>query len=250
MNARPPLCWSLDWKSALFTAVLLPLLLSLGTWQLQRADEKRAIQQQQARLAATAPLAVTGQETPEAYQPLQVDGRFDVQRYFLLDNRTRQGRTGFEVIGLFRAEAGGPWIAVNRGWVAGSPDRRQLPVVAFPPAVLRVHGHAYWPQAGWRPAGPAVADGDWPRISQSTLVADLAAALGEPMAPYLVRLAPDSPAALVTDWQPVNTQPEKHVAYAVQWFLMALALAVLFVFRNSNLLAWMARTPTDPEAPR
>ena len=52
--------------------------------------------------------------------------------------------------------------------------------------------------------------------------------------PYVVRLTPDSAGALLADWPLINTRPEKHTAYAVQWFLMALALLLLFVWRSSS----------------
>jgi surfeit locus 1 family protein len=33
----------------------------------------------------------------------------------------------------------------------------------------------------------------------------------------------------------VNVTPAKHTGYAVQWFAMAFALGLIFIFRNSNL---------------
>jgi len=38
-------------------------------------------------------------------------------------------------------------------------------------------------------------------------------------------------------WPVVNVSPAKHRGYAVQWFTMAAALIVFFVFRSSNLWA-------------
>ncbi len=245
MKTRPTLQWSLDWKSALFAATLLPVLLSLGFWQLDRADEKRAIQAQYATWQYSEPLQLADARAVEHYRPVQLAGRFDPERYFLLDNRTRQGKVGFEVIGLFQL-ANGDWFAVNRGWVAGSPDRSQLPFVDTPEGNRVITGHAYWPEAGWQLEGaePGVT---WPKITQSMMPADLQALAGEPLAPYLVRLAPESDAALLAEWQPVNVMPEKHTGYAVQWFLMAIALLVLFVLRNTNLAAWFRGQPTPPD---
>ncbi|HEY9034198.1 MAG TPA: SURF1 family protein [Pseudomonadales bacterium] len=246
MKTRPALHWALDWKSALFTVILLPVLLSLGFWQLERADEKRAIQAQLTAWQHSEPLVVTNADDAVAhYRPVRLRGHFDPQRYFLLDNRTRQGKVGFEVIGLFQL-SGGDWFAVNRGWVAGSPDRSTLPAVNMPQGDMTIDGHAYWPQAGWQLKG-AAASPQWPKITQTPMPAELQAMAGESIAPYLVRLAPESPAALVTQWQPMNTMPEKHTGYAVQWFLMAVALLVLFVLRNSNLAAWLRGQPTTPD---
>ncbi|HEY9035864.1 MAG TPA: SURF1 family protein [Pseudomonadales bacterium] len=233
----------------MFTVMLLPVLLSLGFWQLERADEKRAIQARFSAWEHSEPRWLHGEEDAvEHYRPVALRGRFLTKRYFLLDNRTRQGQVGFEVIGLFRETESRKLFAVNRGWVAGNPDRSQLPEVSFPAGEISLRGHAYWPEAGWQLNGPQVSAGEWPKVTQSQLPSDLQAVAKTPLAPYLVRLSPDSPAALVTDWQPVNTQPEKHTGYAVQWFLMAAALLMLFVLRNSNIAACLRGEPQSTDA--
>ena len=43
------------------------------------------------------------------------------------------------------------------------------------------------------------------------------------------------PGALAVDWQVVNVSPEKHGAYAVQWFTMAAVLLMFYVLRSSNM---------------
>lgn len=251
MNARPRFAWSLDWKSSLFTVLLLPVLLVLGVWQLERAAEKRTLQQQyaQAQAEAPVPLAELG-EPPPNYRWLQVQGHFDAQRFFLLDNRTRQGRAGFEVIGLFRPEGSPRWLAVNRGWVAGSADRR-LPVLQMPAGTISLRAQVYHPPADHRPSpAEAISSGDWPQVTQTLSVVDWQAVLGEPMYPFLVRLAADDLAALQAEWPLTASSADKHVGYALQWFLMALALVFLFVFRNSNLRACLCgRSPAPGESP-
>lgn len=244
MSARPRFAWSLDWKSSLFTVLLLPVLLVLGFWQLERADGKRMLQQQyaQAQTAAPVPLAELG-ESPANYRWLQVQGHFDTQRFFLLDNRTRQGRAGFEVIGLFRPAGSQRWLAVNRGWVAGRADRR-LPVLQMPAGPISLRAQVYHPAPDHRtPPAEAGRRGDWPWLTQTQSVVDWQIALGEPMYPFLVRLAADDPAALQAEWPLAASSADKHVGYALQWFLMALALVFLFVFRNSNLRACLCGRP-------
>jgi surfeit locus 1 family protein len=41
------------------------------------------------------------------------------------------------------------------------------------------------------------------------------------------------------DWPAVNIAPERHQAYAAQWFLMAAALLAVFTFGGTNLVAWL-----------
>ena len=56
--------------------------------------------------------------------------------------------------------------------------------------------------------------------------------LGRPLFPYSVRLDAGQPGALRVDWEPINTQPEKHTGYAVQWFAMAIALVLFWVYSS------------------
>ncbi|MEC8427249.1 MAG: hypothetical protein VXZ35_02400, partial [Pseudomonadota bacterium] len=57
----------------------------------------------------------------------------------------------------------------------------------------------------------------------------------DPKFSYLLRLETFSDAALVTQWRWINSSPQKHQGYAVQWFAMACVLLVALLFANSNL---------------
>ena len=73
-------------------------------------------------------------------------------------------------------------------------------------------------------------------------VEDMNAQLQKDLLPRYVRLDEGSPGAFVTGWQAVNMTPEKHIGYAFQWFAMAFALVIWFVFANSNLVEyWRSR---------
>ena len=39
----------------------------------------------------------------------------------------------------------------------------------------------------------------------------------------------------------VNVTPAKHTGYAVQWFAMAFALGIIFIFFNTNLAELLKR---------
>ena len=63
---------------------------------------------------------------------------------------------------------------------------------------------------------------------------------GRPFYAYQLRLDRDSPGALQTGWPTVAVQPEKHTAYAVQWFTMAAVLVIMAISAMSNLTSWLA----------
>src|ERR1044071_4204342 len=89
-----------DWKLSLLTVVLLPLLLSLGFWQLRRAQEKLELPDQYAARQSEAPIVFEQLNTNGdlQYRQVQLTGRYDNTHNFLLDNRIHQGQPGYELI--------------------------------------------------------------------------------------------------------------------------------------------------------
>jgi cytochrome oxidase assembly protein ShyY1 len=236
MSAR--LQFDLEWRTTAFTLVLLPVLISLGFWQLQRADEKAALGKtwEARQVQPAVPVEAVLELAPQAlaYLPVSASGRYEQQRYFLLDNRSRDRQFGYEVLALFRPASGAPLLLVNRGWVAGDASRLSLPQI---PAAQQqsLAGYVYVaPGEPYLLAEQQLVD-EWPQRLQAVDAALIAQLLGEPVFPYPVRLHDDQPDALLAQWAVVNVSPEKHTGYAVQWFSMALALVIIFIFRSSNL---------------
>ena len=234
---RAGLRWQLEWRISLFALVFVPLFLSLGVWQLQRAAEKRAIsaQWETQRLEGAVPLeSLFGTPDELAYRPISLRGKPLAGRDFLLDNRIRDNRYGVEVITPMRLDAG-DLVLVNRGWLEADPLRRSLPEVPGIVGGAQVTGYIYVPPGESFLLGEIASNGGWPRLIQAAHVPALAEMLGEAVYPYIIRLTRDSTGALLADWPLVNTRPEKHTAYAVQWFAMAAVLSMLFVWRSSNI---------------
>ncbi|MEE4191120.1 MAG: SURF1 family protein [Halieaceae bacterium] len=240
----PRLRWDIEWRTAAFALLLVPLFCALGVWQLGRAEEKRAIAEgwEQHRLQPAVALdALPDNPDTLRYRPVVLKGEFLTGRDFLLDNRIRQGRYGVEVITPLRGPSG-ELVLVNRGWLAGDPYRQALPEVVEAPGELELVGYVYVPPGESFTLGDIAADTGWPRLVQAIDPVAMAEMLGEPVWPYTVRLNADSPAALLADWPLVNARPEKHEAYAAQWFAMAAVLALFALWRNTNLSdLWRAR---------
>ncbi len=232
-----------EWRISLATAILLPALIGLGFWQLQRAEEKQRIAATFDQRRAASPVALEELEglAPEelAYRPVALRGSFRPGRYFLLDNRVRRGRYGNEVIAVFDLSGGGSAL-LNRGWVPADPTRRELPEVSAPAGEVRVTGYVYVP-----PGDPYLLQDQvlepgsgWPMRIQALQPGRLARALdGESLFPYSVRSDAGQPGALEAEWPVVNATPQRHRGYAVQWFSMAAVLALFYLFRSSNLRA-------------
>ncbi len=114
--------------TTLLTCVLIALLLSLGRWQLRRADEKRQLFDSfAAGTGATRPIDL---ETPRLrrYQHVEASGHYDQARQILIDNMVNAERAGYFVITPF-ALSGGGWVLVNRGWVPLGASRAERPAI-------------------------------------------------------------------------------------------------------------------------
>lgn len=212
-----------NWPLTLLSGMLLPLLLGLGLWQLQRAEEKAQLNAAiDARLSAQ-PQQPAELEGMQAYTPVRLPGYYREEvRY--LDNRTRNGRVGYEILQVF-VSGKQRWL-VNRGWVPGGADREQLPEVPWPREAKVITGFLYpLDDTGEAPAGP--------RVQRANRALGEELELAQP--DWSVRLSADSDTALLTGWQLVNSPPQRHTAYAVQWFAMAAALLLLWLFAATDL---------------
>lgn len=222
---------------------LFSLLLSLGAWQLQRAEEKReraAIFQQRFE-AAPIELAARRSEALESliWRQVRLAGRFSGPS-FILENRTRNGRVGFEVLSIFSAETGFK-VLVNRGWVIANADRRKLPRIDLPNEVVALGGYIGPPPVTGIKLNDAThqietIDDQLVRIQIVDLPA-IARAYNIDLEPYVLYLDESSPGGYERQWLRPGDGSERHTAYAVQWFSMAFVLVVIVsvtTYRNKK----------------
>lgn len=218
--------------------VLIATTLSLGNWQVRRAEEKRRLAAVQEAAMASAPLDL-GQKYNEL-QPLDgrlgvVDGRFDPNGTVFLDNRTHKGVAGFFVISLLRPVSGASPVLVLRGWIARDPlERNRLPELISPEGVVRVQGLilSELPQSLQlrAPDPPKPNERTWqyfdvPRYTQWSGVGTL---------PIVLRQTSPLDDRLIREWVQPAAGIDKNLAYALQWYAMAALL-------SGFVLYWLAR---------
>ncbi|MEB0091932.1 SURF1 family protein [Pseudomonas sp. CCI1.2] len=210
--------------------LLLPLLILLGFWQLDRGEQKRVLLNQYAERRVADPIASTQleQTADPAYRRVQLRGQFDAAHSLMLDNSTRGGRGGIELIQPFHDQASGLWLWVNRGWLPW-PDRRTSPVFTTPQQVLSLSAWVYVPTAATFQLGADPVGAPWPRLVTAVNPGKLWTELGRSGFADELRLEP-GPAAYQLDWPIVAIGPEQNLGYAVQWFAMAVALFGLFLY--------------------
>ena len=245
MNSEPHLnaetfSWQPNAKLLFLVLLMMPLLISLGYWQLDRAQEKREILAEFKANQESQPVAfeLLDASVNLQYRQVQFVGELDASRRVLLDNRVRNGRPGYEIFEVLTIASSELKILVNRGWVQASLDRNQLPEIESVNGKVLLRGSLYKVLRG----GLQLDDGvraveNWPGRVGWISTERAAEIFANEFFAYQLRLDSDSVGALTTGWPTVSVQPEKHTAYAVQWFVMALVLLLLTINANSNLKA-------------
>ena len=228
-----------DWKLSLLVLLLLPLCLRLGFWQLAREQEKLLLQQTWEQRQAEVPVALESLD-PLAdlqYRQVLLEGRYDNAHVFLLDNRIHAGQVGFEVVQPFHGNDGS--IAfVNRGWLPQGASRVNLPLPPLVQEAVLLQGSVYVPVGEQLVLVNIQPGAEWPKLVQTLDVAELIQLSGidatTRVFAYSIRLAEATPGVLLRNWPVISTTPEKHRGYAVQWFAMATALVLLYLYYSTR----------------
>lgn len=269
--------FSFNWKVTLLGVCLFPFLLTLGFWQLDRAAEKQrildlqqqqralpaiAIEQLQSSLIFDAPTSsdalvndsaldqtdtLNSRTTQLHYRKVIVQGSLDTERYWLLDNKVRSGRVGYEVVVPLKLESNNNrTVLINLGWLENQ-DRTKLPAITMPTGIIKVSGLLSSPSSN------AVFNNTttrlWPKRVLHIDTQSAAESLDLLVNEHVLLIDDFDPLALTTGWKLVNQTPAKHHGYAVQWFSMAAALVFAMLFASTNLATLIhARKQLDVEA--
>jgi surfeit locus 1 family protein len=212
---------------------VLGVLLSLGRWQLHRADDKRALYEAfESGAGSTLPADTPGAPLVR-YQHVSAAGHYDPSEQILVDNMPGpDGRAGYYVITPFKTSSG-PWLLINRGWVPMGNDRAVLPAVPAPADERRIAGRVdHLPQPGIHMGTPAPLKPPFPVRATYPSPDTIRALLGGrdwSQRAEVILLDAREPDGFVRQWSAPGFPPMRHVAYAVQWFGLAAALVVLYV---------------------
>ncbi|MFM2341697.1 MAG: hypothetical protein RLZZ592_1350 [Pseudomonadota bacterium] len=219
--------------------LMIALTARLGLWQLDRAQQKQALQaqlQDRDRLAVldAAALARTPAQVPDQVQRrVRLQGRWVPQATVFLDNRPMAGQVGFLVLTPLRLDDGSA-VLVQRGWVPRHRLQRDLlPTVLTPDGPIRLHARVIAQPSRLRELGPPAPAG---LIRQNLDLATAARETGLALRP-LALLQLDGPGqptgtdGLRRDWPAPDFGIERHHGYAAQWFaLSALGAGLLLWF--------------------
>ena len=234
---------------AALAAVLL--FARLGFWQLDRAEEKRALQAAYQNHIRAAPVdlgvAVTlrNQAQRMHWRRCMMNGSYGLNRTFLLDNQVYRGAVGYQVFSRFMLQDGAS-VLVDRGWVPAPETRNEAPrisAVAGPQALTGVAKPVPVTGIELAPDVPENMGDNLVRVQRIDL-AQVAAQTGWTLLPYVVRLDPEAAGALVWNGTEPGFNRERHLGYAFQWFALAATVLVIYI-----VLTVKKRRRTGPAGP-
>ena len=217
--------------------VAIMLFVELGFWQLRRADESQAqlaTRNEREHLASLDLNRLAAERMDSLlWRSATVSGRWQAVPVLLLDNQMTAGRVGYLVFGLLRPQGCSCALLVNRGWVDAGPERGTIPELGRLPHAATLHGRL----APLPPGGVGVRNdvehfpGGLMRVQRLEL-ASIPLEPGIRLLPVTLRLDPESPDGFVRNWAPPANKTDRHLAYALQWFIFALIAAGLYGFLN------------------
>lgn len=217
---------------SILTVVTFSFFIGLGNWQLQRAEEKKSLLATNASLAKKEPQWLTSDSRlPKQYERVKVKGHF-LSTVFLLDNQHHNHQFGYDVLSpLFLSN--GSVILVDRGWIPGDSTRRIFPKIEIPEQLVELQGSVYFPSDKQWILGPSVEKkGKKLMVIERIETKMLSHILQKKLYPFIIRLQKTESYGFFRDWPIVSMPPQRHQAYALQWFAMAIVILILFVVLN------------------
>lgn len=226
------------------------VLIGLGTWQIERLRWKEDLIAGRAGAIAAPPVELP--RTLEAARPLefhrvQVRGQFVYEHEIPVHAIERQrGAAGYLVVTPLRL-GDGTVVLVERGWVPTEKRDAATRSGGNPPGEVSVDGLLRMAPAekpGWFIPANDPGRGEWFWIDLPALTRT--DSLPESL-PFYVEAGPaPNPGGLPVGGQANTDLPNDHLQYAITWYALALALAVIYLIllRRERAAARTSREPT------
>lgn len=207
----------------------------LGYWQLSRAHEK---QQRLEVLAGNensiiSNLTTISEEQISEFSRVELEVELVSRKNILIENKIQNGNLGYHVVNLVQDVESKNYLLVNRGWIEGLANRAELPMVDLPASYWQLNARIY-------PVNLQVLSGDAEieeygnsiriPVLDASVTEGLEKLLSVDIEPYVLRIDHQDSYALDVDWAWVSMLPEKHLAYAFQWFALSLAFLIVSLF--------------------
>ena len=206
----------------------IAFLVSLGLWQLERADQKRTIEAAILN-ANTGPveLVANGRElVDKEYYDVRLQGNYLSDKQFIYDNQIVDQVSGYYVLTPFILTDQLGVILVNRGFIPWNGQRERLADIAVDSVSREIKVQVSSPIKRMELKATDVSR-QFPVLIQAIDFDVLEEVSKLKFVKVVGLLDPSSSDGYVRKWEPYTGSIEKHIGYAIQWFLMALVLAII-----------------------
>ena len=206
----------------------IAFLVSLGLWQLDRADQKRSIEAAIVK-ANTGPveLIANGRELlDKEYYDVRLQGNYLSDKQFIYDNQIVDQVSGYYVLTPFILTDQLGVILVNRGFIPWNGQRERLADIAVDSVSREIKVQVSSPIKRMELKATDVSR-QFPVLIQAIDFDVLEEVSKLKFVKVVGLLDPSSSDGYVRKWEPYTGSIEKHIGYAIQWFLMALVLAII-----------------------
>ncbi len=224
----------LSFFPSLIVIFLFALLFYLGLWQIHRGDLKKHIQTVFLQRSLSTPINLNkknGLKLDKNYSPAVMQGYFDNQHTFLLENQIYLHQVGYEILTPFKLNDGQKIILVNRGWVPQGRDRKQLPKIPSFDNQINLHGLIVFP--GKTFCFKSTYEKAWPKRIQTINPEFLKK---NNFQPFIIVINNNSAYSFTPHWQPIVLPASRHYAYAFQWFGLSLTLLIVYFLTHLHRL--------------
>jgi cytochrome oxidase assembly protein ShyY1 len=229
--------WVVRWPWVIINLVVVAILLGLSFWQWQRATEKSNTLTRIATWQAQGAIDLKGLALINSSEQdgvnLDFNARWLAPMVWLVDNQMVDGRIGYDVLIAVEdaTTVNSRALLLNLGWVAAPLQREFLPSVHLPQE-LQVQGIFRTRIKGVLLGTNIENKGVWPMRIQQADTETLSQYLQQPLINGLAYQEKNSPFQI--HYRPVILPPERHKAYALQWFLLAMAVVVIALAASSR----------------
>ena len=216
-------------KILIFAIIFVPITISLGMWQIERANEKKLIIANYDKLLVSAPIALQKNQMLNNWQPIETTGTYE-DTIVYEDNAINNGKAGFKVYHLFRNDDG-TFIFIHRGFIERNLIKNNLPEVEIPTEKKSIYGTTLFKQNNTFVKNIEESDSRIIQEFNASLLIDKYPMLKDKyLHPFLFNLDIRDVNKYQPIEKPVNMTANKHIGYAIQWFGLCAALIILTIY--------------------
>ncbi|MDA8942121.1 SURF1 family protein [bacterium] len=213
---------------AILITATFAFLVSLGFWQLDRADEKRSIETS-IKLANAGSIELIKEEEGlqnKEYFEVRLQGKYLSDKQFIYDNQIVDQVSGYYVLTPYALEGQSKSILINRGFIPWNGRRDKLADIVIGQETREIKVQISKPikRMELKPTEIGI---QFPILIQSIDLQDMADRAKVDFSSVIGLLDASASNGFIRKWEPYTGSIEKHVGYAIQWFLMALVLAII-----------------------